>query len=208
MPLFTGPSSCKRHQLNHHLLLFHRDQIRENVLTKRYYCDVDIAHLIAYDEQLAHRLNNEPGEIIPLVSAPATQHILGSTNNRQVRSRHQAMHPKNRISLTAQHLATSPPTPAALFNHTNPDSWSDCHPRLPPCSHSRHRHRREHPVFKSDRPSHSMPKLPTLPKYCCHWRLCWRFSPANLRSHNAAWRRLGQMPYGSLLCCPREVSVH
>ena len=44
-----------------------RDQIRENVLSKQYYCDVDIADLIAYDEQLAHQLNNEPGEIIPLV---------------------------------------------------------------------------------------------------------------------------------------------
>jgi len=38
------------------------------VLSKQYYCDVDIADLIAYDEQLAHQLNNEPGEIIPLVS--------------------------------------------------------------------------------------------------------------------------------------------
>lgn len=44
-----------------------RDQIRENVLSKQYYCDVDIAHLIAYNEQLAHRLNNEPADIIPLV---------------------------------------------------------------------------------------------------------------------------------------------
>lgn len=44
-----------------------RDQIRENVLSKQYYCDVDIADLIAYDEDIAHRLNNEPGEIIPLV---------------------------------------------------------------------------------------------------------------------------------------------
>ena len=47
-----------------------RDQIRENVLSKQYYCDVDIADLIAYDEQLAHQMNNEPGEIIPLVCVP------------------------------------------------------------------------------------------------------------------------------------------
>ncbi|TIA16908.1 DNA replication licensing factor mcm5 [Aureobasidium pullulans] len=46
-----------------------RDQIRENVLSKQYYCDVDMAHLIAYDEQLAHRLNNEPGDMIPLFEA-------------------------------------------------------------------------------------------------------------------------------------------
>jgi DNA replication licensing factor MCM5 len=45
----------------------YRDQIRENVLVKQYYCDIDIAHLISYDEELAHRLTQDPGEIIPLV---------------------------------------------------------------------------------------------------------------------------------------------
>jgi DNA replication licensing factor MCM5 len=45
-----------------------RDQIRENVLLKQYYCDVDIAHLISFNEELAHRLVTEPAEIIPLVS--------------------------------------------------------------------------------------------------------------------------------------------
>ncbi|KAF2230890.1 MCM-domain-containing protein [Viridothelium virens] len=47
-------------------VFLYRDQIRENVLVKQYYCDVDIAHLISYNEELAHRLNNEPAEIIPL----------------------------------------------------------------------------------------------------------------------------------------------
>lgn len=45
----------------------YRDQIRENVLSKQYYCDIDIAHLIAFNEELANRLNNEPAEIIPIV---------------------------------------------------------------------------------------------------------------------------------------------
>ena len=45
----------------------YRDQIRENVLVKQYYCDVDIAHLISYDEELAHRLSTQPADIIPLV---------------------------------------------------------------------------------------------------------------------------------------------
>ncbi|KAK4565751.1 minichromosome maintenance protein 5 [Recurvomyces mirabilis] len=44
------------------------DQIRENVLSKQYYCDVDIAHLIAFNEHLAQRLNNEPADIIPIVA--------------------------------------------------------------------------------------------------------------------------------------------
>lgn len=46
-----------------------RDQIRENVLQKQYYCDVDVGHLIQYNEDLAHKLATEPAEIIPLVSA-------------------------------------------------------------------------------------------------------------------------------------------
>ena len=46
---------------------FGSDQIRENVLVKQYFCDIDIAHLISYNEELAHKLNAEPGDIIPLV---------------------------------------------------------------------------------------------------------------------------------------------
>lgn len=49
------------------VLTIRRDQIRENVLLKQYYCDVDIAHLISFNEELAHKLVSEPAEIIPLV---------------------------------------------------------------------------------------------------------------------------------------------
>lgn len=35
---------------------------------KQYYCDIDIAHLISYNEELAHKLTTEPADIIPLVS--------------------------------------------------------------------------------------------------------------------------------------------
>lgn len=48
-------------------MLRSRDQIRENVLVKQYYCDVDIAHLISYNEELAHKLTTQPADIIPLV---------------------------------------------------------------------------------------------------------------------------------------------
>ena len=47
-------------------VFIYRDQIRENVLVKQYYCDIDIAHLISYNEELAHRLTTEPADIIPL----------------------------------------------------------------------------------------------------------------------------------------------
>ncbi|KAG9978488.1 hypothetical protein KCU72_g23036, partial [Aureobasidium melanogenum] len=47
----------------------YRDQIKENYLAKQYYCDVDIAHVATINEQLAHRLNNEPADMIPLFEA-------------------------------------------------------------------------------------------------------------------------------------------
>jgi len=43
--------------------------VRENVLIKQYYCDVDVAHLISYNEELAHKLQTQPADIIPLVIA-------------------------------------------------------------------------------------------------------------------------------------------
>ncbi|PKS08010.1 hypothetical protein jhhlp_006622 [Lomentospora prolificans] len=47
----------------------YRDQLRENALLKQYYCDVNINDLINYNEELAHKLVNEPGEVIPLFEA-------------------------------------------------------------------------------------------------------------------------------------------
>lgn len=70
----TTPSRVQQ-QLVDFIMDFHldnvflyRDQIRENVLVKQYYCDIDIAHLISYDEELAHKLQQDPAEVIPLVS--------------------------------------------------------------------------------------------------------------------------------------------
>lgn len=56
-----------------------RDQIRENVLLKQYYCDVDVGHLISFNEELAHRLVTEPAEIIPLVSTEVNILLLPLT---------------------------------------------------------------------------------------------------------------------------------
>ncbi|KAL6875327.1 MCM2/3/5 family domain-containing protein [Trichoderma longibrachiatum] len=47
----------------------YRDQLKENVLLKKYYCDVDIKDLISFNEELAHKLVTEPAEIIPLFEA-------------------------------------------------------------------------------------------------------------------------------------------
>jgi hypothetical protein len=44
-----------------------RDQLKENALLKKFYCDVNIGDLIKFNEELAHRLMTEPADIIPLV---------------------------------------------------------------------------------------------------------------------------------------------
>ncbi|GAO17853.1 hypothetical protein UVI_02011490 [Ustilaginoidea virens] len=45
------------------------DQLRENALLKRFYCDVNISDLINFNEELAHKLASEPADIIPLFEA-------------------------------------------------------------------------------------------------------------------------------------------
>lgn len=52
-----------------------RDQLRENALLKRYFCDVNINDLISFNEDLAHRLASEPAEIIPLVRAAQPRNL-------------------------------------------------------------------------------------------------------------------------------------
>ncbi|RMZ83900.1 hypothetical protein DV737_g1457, partial [Chaetothyriales sp. CBS 132003] len=51
----------------------YRDQIRANVLVGQYFCDVDIGHLISYDEELAHQLTTNPTEMISLFEAALRQ---------------------------------------------------------------------------------------------------------------------------------------
>ncbi|KAI0398128.1 MCM2/3/5 family protein [Xylariaceae sp. FL0594] len=73
----SGPNEDSRTQLQEQLINFilqfrhdnifvYRDQLRENALLKKFYCDVNITDLIKYNEELAHRLVTEPAEIIPL----------------------------------------------------------------------------------------------------------------------------------------------
>ncbi|KAL5350423.1 minichromosome maintenance protein 5 [Pseudogymnoascus australis] len=47
----------------------YRDQLRANVMKKQYFCDVNIGHLISFNEELANKLVNDPAEIIPLFEA-------------------------------------------------------------------------------------------------------------------------------------------
>jgi len=72
----------------------YRDQIRENVLIKQYFCDIDIAHLISYNEELAHRLTSDPADIVPLFEAAlkqCTQRIVFPHDSRVELPQHQLL---------------------------------------------------------------------------------------------------------------------
>ncbi|KAK4939737.1 minichromosome maintenance protein 5 [Elasticomyces elasticus] len=72
----------------------YRDQIRENVLVKQYYCDIDLGHLISYNEELAHRLTNDPADTIPLFEAAlkqCTQRIVFPHNAQVELPQHQLL---------------------------------------------------------------------------------------------------------------------
>lgn len=44
------------------------DKLRANILLKQYYLEVDLQHVGLYNEELAHAIQDQPGEIMPLVS--------------------------------------------------------------------------------------------------------------------------------------------
>ncbi|KAH8120608.1 MCM-domain-containing protein [Phellopilus nigrolimitatus] len=51
----------------------YRDKLRANLLLKQYYLEVDLQHVGLYNEELAHALQEQPGEIIPRFEAAATR---------------------------------------------------------------------------------------------------------------------------------------
>jgi DNA replication licensing factor MCM5 len=44
------------------------DQLRANLMTKQYFLEIDLGHLISFDEELANRLTNNPTDLLPLAS--------------------------------------------------------------------------------------------------------------------------------------------
>lgn len=50
-----------------HESFIYRDRFRANLLRKEWTLEVEMGHLIGWNEDLAARLRNEPGDVIPLV---------------------------------------------------------------------------------------------------------------------------------------------
>ncbi|QLQ82158.1 hypothetical protein HG537_0G04130 [Torulaspora globosa] len=58
-------------RLDSHFL--YRDQLRNNLLVKKYSLTVDMEHLIGYNEDLYKRLSDEPSDVAPLFESAITQ---------------------------------------------------------------------------------------------------------------------------------------
>ncbi|KAF9162703.1 minichromosome maintenance protein 5 [Actinomortierella ambigua] len=65
----------------------YRDQLRQNIMMKRYLLDVDVGHLVTFNQELGHHLANRPAEILPLFENAVKLHakrILYANTNADV----------------------------------------------------------------------------------------------------------------------------
>ncbi|KLO20460.1 MCM-domain-containing protein [Schizopora paradoxa] len=51
----------------------YRDKLRANLLLRQYYLEVELQHVGLFNEELAHGIQDRPGEIMPLFEAAATR---------------------------------------------------------------------------------------------------------------------------------------
>ncbi|KTW29792.1 hypothetical protein T552_00997 [Pneumocystis carinii B80] len=65
----------------------YRDQLRDNILVKQYYLNVNIAHLISFNEELSHKLVSNPADMLPLfemaVKDSAKQMVYGGSDSKK-----------------------------------------------------------------------------------------------------------------------------
>ncbi|KAJ3145719.1 minichromosome maintenance protein 5 [Geranomyces variabilis] len=47
-------------------VFLYRDQLRQNLIIKQYFLEVDMAHLMSFDEDLTNQVKEKPGEYLPL----------------------------------------------------------------------------------------------------------------------------------------------
>jgi DNA replication licensing factor MCM5 len=47
--------------------VYDRDQLHENLLTKQYFIEVDMNHLINFNADLANKMTTSPADFLPLV---------------------------------------------------------------------------------------------------------------------------------------------
>ena len=139
------------------ILIALRDQIRENVLVKQYYCDVDIAHLISYNEELAHKLTTQPADIIPLVLSSILS-VVRHTDGCLVRISAETMHKSYRVPVPKSRRPPPPSAPITTTLHclSNLNPRSRLHQHFPPRPHSWYCDRRINAIVKGNSSIYTM----------------------------------------------------
>ena len=61
------PVRLTRRQSSSTVLTRRSDRLRANLLSKQFVLEVDLEHLIAFNEELANRVRETPAECLPLV---------------------------------------------------------------------------------------------------------------------------------------------
>lgn len=143
----------------------HRDALRTNILIKQYRLDVDIAHLISFNEELAHKLSNEPTDILPIViypPSPRNRIILRCSHFwmaivRDCGTRLRTTHVLDWRQLECSLPRLSSDTPLQHESHFY--SRSGCIAHLEASADSGNRYRRFHHVVEGDRASDHVQEL-------------------------------------------------
>jgi DNA replication licensing factor MCM5 len=52
-----------------------RDKLRANLLLKQFHLEVDLRHVALYNDDLAHAIQDRPGDVLPIVSSTASRNV-------------------------------------------------------------------------------------------------------------------------------------
>lgn len=80
----------------------YREQLRENVIVKSYYLNVDISHVLTYNEELGQRISEEPADVLPLFEAAASEvakRVVFMQNEEQQNAAEQQLNDIPRIQI-------------------------------------------------------------------------------------------------------------
>lgn len=166
---------------------------------KQYYCDVNIEHLISFNEELAHRLSHEPAEIIPLVRNKPRLPRSNPFSCPSVRKRIEEMHPEDRVPLQQRHRHSRAPA-LASFNWSGRFNPGSRRPQnILPSQGSWDCHWSFCLVLESNCAPHTMQALPSIADTLCSWRVHWCLPSQVLRQAENAKR--GGMPPRSFCRC-------
>ncbi|KAH6582578.1 hypothetical protein BASA50_010686 [Batrachochytrium salamandrivorans] len=127
-------------------VFIYREQLRQNLIIKQYFLEIDLAHLMNYNEELANNFKDKPKEHIALLEKAAVTLAL-QTNLLDVNSMHQACqvmiisraNPLPIRDLDTPYISKMVRIPGIIISSNNPQSKATMlHIMCRSCRHVRH----------------------------------------------------------------------